>query len=66
MSEGDNACSGATSEVRSRAFVVAMVFRPAVSTAPVIGAVAGFMSWILTMASETVDMRGEGAFPLAE
>ena len=66
MSEGDNARSGATSEVRGRAFMVAMVGGPAVSTAPVIGAVAGLMSRILTMTSEAVNMRGEGALSFAK
>ena len=66
MSEGDNARGGATSEVRGRAFMVAMVFGPAVSTAPIIGAVAGFMSRVLAMAFEAIDMRGEGAFSLAK
>ena len=66
MSEGDNARSGATSEVRGWAFMVAMVFGPAVSTAPIIGAVAGFVSWILTVTPEAIDMRGEGAFSFAE
>ena len=66
MGKGDDACSGATSEVRGRAFMVAMVGGPAVSTAPVIGAVTGFMSRVLAMTSETVDMRGEGALLLAK
>ena len=66
MSERDDARSGAAGEVRGRAFMVAMVFGPAVSTAPVIGAVAGLMSWIFAMASEAVNMRGEGTLSLAK
>ena len=66
MGEGDNACSGTTSEVRGRALMVAMVSGPAVLTTPVIRAVTGLVSWILAMASETVDMRGEGALSLAK
>ena len=66
MGEGDNARSGATSEVRSGTLVMAMIFRPAVSTAPVIRAVAGLMSRVFAMASETVNMRGEGTLSLAK
>ena len=66
MGKGDDARSGAAGKVRSRAFVVAMVFRPAVSTAPIIRAVAGLMSRILAMTLEAVDMRGEGALSLAK
>ena len=66
MGEGDDACSGATSEMRGRAFMVTMVGRPAVLTAPVIRAIAGLMAQILAMASETVDIRGEGALSLAK
>ena len=66
MSERDNARSGATSEVRSGALMVAMILRPAVSTAPVIRAVAGLMSRVFTMASEAVNMRGEGTLSLAK
>ena len=46
--------------------MVAMVFGPAVSTTPVIGAVAGRMSWIFAMAFEAVDVRGEGMLSLAK
>ena len=66
MGEGDDARSGATSEVRGRAFMVVMVGGPAVSTAPVVGAVAGLMSRVLTMTFEAVNMRGEGALSLAK
>ena len=66
MSEGDNAHSGATSEVRSRAFMVAMVFGPAVSTAPIIGAVASRVSRVLTVTPKTVNVRREGALSLAK
>ena len=66
MGEGNNACSGATGEVGSGAFMVAMVSGPAISTAPVVRAVAGFMPWVLAMASETVDMRGEGVLSFAK
>ena len=66
MGKGDDARSGAASEVRGRAFMVAMVFGPAVSTAPVIGAVAGLVSWILAVTFETVDVRGEGTLSLAK
>ena len=66
MSKGDNARSGATGEVRGRAFVVAMIFGPAVSTAPVIRAVTGRMSRVLTVTPETIDVRGEGALSLAK
>ena len=66
MGEGDDARSGATSEVRGGAFMVAMVFGPAVSTAPVIRAVAGLVSWILAVTPETVNIRREGVLLLAE
>ena len=66
MSEGDNARGGAASEVRGGAFMVAMVLGPAVSTAPVIGAVAGLMSWIFAVTSEAIDVWGEGALSLAK
>ena len=64
MGEGDHTLSSATSEMRGGAFVVAMVGGPAVSTAPIIRAVAGLVPWILAMASEAVDMRGGGRFRL--
>ena len=66
VGEGDDALSSAASEVRGRALMVAMVFGPAVSTAPVVGAVAGLVSWVLTMAFEAVDVRGEGTLSLAK
>ena len=66
MGERDDARSGATGEVGGRALMVAMVGGPAVSTAPVIGAVAGLMPWVLAMTFEAVDMRGEGALSLAK
>ena len=66
MGKGDNAHSGAASKVRGRTFVVAMIGRPAVSTAPIVGAVTGFMSRILTVTPETIDMRGEGALSFAK
>ena len=66
MGKGNDALGSATSKVRGRAFVVAMVGEPAVSTAPVIWAVAGLMSWVLAMASEAVNMRGEGTLLLAK
>ena len=65
MGEGDDALSSAAGEVRGGTLVVAMVGRPAISTVPVIGTVAGLVSWILAMASEAVDMGGE-ALSLAE
>ena len=65
MGEGDDALSSAAGEVRGGTLVVAMVGRPAVSTVPIIGTVAGLMSWILAVASEAVDMGGE-AFSLAK
>ena len=64
--KGDNARSGATSKVRGGALMMSMVSRPAVLTAPVIGAVTGFMSRVLTVTSEAVNMRGEGALSLAK
>ena len=66
MGEGDDARSSATSEVRGRAFMVAMVGGPAVPAASVVGAVAGLMSRVLAMAFEAVDMRGKGALSLAK
>ena len=66
MGEGDDALSSAASEVRGRTLVVTMVGGPAISTAPVIGAVASLMPWILAMAFEAVNMRGEGALSLAK
>ena len=66
MGEGDDALSSAAGEVRGGTLVVAMVFGPAVSTAPVIRAIAGLMSWILAMAFEAVDMRGELTLSLAK
>ena len=64
--KGDNALGSAASEVGGRTFVVAMVGRPTVSTAPVIGAVTGFMPRVLAVAPETIDMRREGVFLLAK
>ena len=66
MGEGDDACSGATSEVGGRALMVAMVGGPAVLTTPVIGAVTGCMSRVLTVTPETVNVRREGALSLAK
>ena len=66
MGERDNTCSGAASKVRGRAFVMSVVGRPAISTAPIVEAVAGFMPWILAVTPETIDMRGEGTFSLAK
>ena len=66
MGEGNDALGGAASKVRCRTLVVAMVGGPAVSTAPVIGAVAGLMPRVLTVTSETVNMRGEGTLSLAK
>ena len=66
MSEGDDTLSGAASEVRGRALMVAMVGGPAVATAPIIRAVTSLMSWILAMASEAIDIRGERALSLAK
>ena len=66
MSEGDDALSGAASKVRGGALMVLMVGRPAIATAPIIRAVASLMSRILAMASEAVNMRGEGALSLAK
>ena len=66
MSERDNARGGAASEVRGGALMVAMIGRPAISTAPVVGAVAGLMSRVLAVAPEAVNMRGEGTLSLAK
>ena len=66
MGKRDNARSGAASKVRGRAFMITVVSGPAISTAPIVGAVAGFMPWVLTMTPETIDMRGKGAFSLAK
>ena len=66
IGEGNNARSGATSEVGGRAFMVSMVGGPAVLTAPIIGAVAGLVSRVFAVASKTVDMRREGALSLAK
>ena len=66
MGERDNACSGAASKVRGRAFVMTVVDGPAISTAPIVGAIAGFMPWIFAVTPETIDMRGERAFSLAK
>ena len=44
MGEGNNAHSGAAGKMRGRAFIVMMVGGPAVSTTPVIGAIAGLVS----------------------
>ena len=66
MGKGDDALGSAAGEVRGRTLVVAMVFGPAVSTAPVIRAIAGLVSWIFAMASEAVDVGGEGTLSLAK
>ena len=66
MGEGNDARSGATGEVGGRAFMVAMVGGPAVSTTPVIGAVAGRVSGVLTVTPKTVNVRREGALSLAK
>ena len=46
--------------------MMAVVGGPAVSTAPIIGAVAGLMPRVLAMTFEAVDMRGKGALLLAK
>ena len=66
MSEGNDAFGGATGEMGSGAFVVSMIGGPAVSTAPVVGAVASLMSWIFAVASKTIDVRGELTLSLAK
>ena len=66
MSEGDNTRSGAASEVRGWTFMVAMIFGPAVSTAPIIRAIAGLVSRVFAMALEAIDMRRKGALSLAK
>ena len=64
VGEGDDACSSAAGKVGGRALVMAMVCGPAVSTAPIIGAVAGLVSWVLAVTPKTIDMRGRGRFRL--
>ena len=66
MGEGNNAHSGAAGKMRGRAFMVMMVGGSAVSTTPVIGAIAGLVSCVLAMTSEAINMRGEGALSLAK
>ena len=66
VGKGDNARSGAASKVRGGAFMVTMVFGPAVSTTPIIRAIAGLMPWVFTMALEAVNMRGEGTLSFAK
>ena len=66
VGKGDNARSGAASKVRGGTFMVTMIFGPAVSTAPIIRAVAGLMPWVFTMAPEAIDVRGEGTLSLAK
>ena len=64
VGEGNNAHSGAAGKVRGRALMVAMVGGPAISTAPVVGAVAGLMSWVLAVTPEIINVRGGRRFHL--
>ena len=66
MGKGDNTRSGAASKVRGGAFMVVMVGGPAIPTAPIIGAVAGFMPWVLAVTPKIINMRGEGVLSLAK
>ena len=59
MGEGNDARSGAASKVWGRAFMMAVEGRPAILTAPGIGAVTSLVPWILAVTFETIDMRGE-------
>ena len=56
VGEGDDTLGCAASEVRRGALMVRVVGGPAVPAAPVIGAVAGFVSRVLAVTPETVDV----------
>ena len=65
VSEGDHASGCVASKMGGRALVMRMESGPAVPAASYVGAVAGLVSRIFTVASETVDVRWECplAFP---
>ena len=56
MGEGDDALGRAAHKVGRGALMVHVVGRPAVPAAPIVGAVAGFMSRILAVTFEAVDV----------
>ena len=54
MVERDNTFGGRAGEVRSKTLMVTMVSAPAISARARIGAVAAVMSWVFTVAFETI------------
>ena len=64
MGEGDDALGRAACKVGRGALVVCVVSGPAVPAAPTIGAVAGFVSRVLTMALEAINVGWECSLAL--
>ena len=64
MGEGDDALGCAAHKVGRGALMVRVVSGPAVSAAPVIGTIAGFVSGILAVTPEAVDVGGECSLAL--
>ena len=61
VGEGDDALGCAASKMGSGALMMLVVGGPAVPAAPIVGAVAGLMSGVLTVALEAVNVRWECA-----
>ena len=66
MGEGDDTFGRAACKVGRGALMVCVVSGPAVPAAPVIGAVAGLVSGVLTVTFETVDVGWECSLALPE
>ena len=64
MGEGDDALARAASKMGRGTLMVRMIGGPAVPAAPIIGAVAGFVSRILTVTLEAVDVGWERSLAL--
>ena len=66
MGEGDDTLGHAAREVRRGAFMVRMVGRPAVPAAPMVGAVASFVSRVLAVTFEAVNVGRERSLALSK
>ena len=66
MGEGDDTLVRTAREVRRGALMVRMVARPAVPAAPIVGAVAGFVSRVLAVTFEAVDVGWERSLALSK
>ena len=64
MGKGDDALGRAACKVGRRALMVCVVSGPAVPAAPIIGAVAGFVSRVLAVALEAVNVGWECSLAL--